>query len=165
MSDDRVAAFEDLVGLLDYPMFVVTARAGDRLGGCLVGFATQSSINPPMFLVGLSRKNHTFSIAQDATHLGVHLVSRNEIDLARWFGTQTGDTVDKFERCRWHEGPAGTPILDAAGAWFVGAITERFDLGDHVGHLLKPVAAHATGRPHTWVSFTDVKDLEPGHEA
>ncbi|MHC9292330.1 flavin reductase family protein [Mycobacterium sp. LTG2003] len=168
MSDDHrtaSAAFDDLVGLLDYPMFVVTARAGDRMGGCLVGFATQSSINPPKFLIGLSRKNHTFKVAQDATHLGVHLVARNDIELARWFGSETGDTVDKFKRWSWREGPEGTPILEAAAAWFVGSITRRFDLGDHVGHLLEPVAGQAPDGPHTWVSFTDVKDLEPGHEA
>lgn len=165
MSESQVAAFDDLVSLLDYPMFIVTARAGDRLGGCLVGFATQSSIDPPTFLVGLSRKNHTFAVAQDATHLGVHLVSRNDIELARWFGSETGDTVDKFERCRWHEGPAGTPILDAAQAWFVGSIMNRFDLGDHVGHLLKPIDGQASRRAHSWVSFTDVKDLDPGHGA
>jgi flavin reductase (DIM6/NTAB) family NADH-FMN oxidoreductase RutF len=36
-------AFEKLVSLLDYPMFVVTTRAGDEPAGCLVGFATQVS--------------------------------------------------------------------------------------------------------------------------
>jgi flavin reductase (DIM6/NTAB) family NADH-FMN oxidoreductase RutF len=47
-------AFEKLVSLLDYPMFVVTTRAGDESAGCLVGFATQVSIRPPRFIVGLS---------------------------------------------------------------------------------------------------------------
>ena len=32
------------------------------------------------------------------------------------------------------------PVLDGAVAWFVGRIIERYDLGDHVGHLLEPVA-------------------------
>ena len=45
-------AFEKLVSLLDYPMFVVTTRAGDESAGCLVGFASQVSIRPPRFLVG-----------------------------------------------------------------------------------------------------------------
>lgn len=157
--------FETFVDRLDYPMFIVTASAGDEISGCLVGFATQASIDPPRFLVGLSPNNHTFAVARAATHLGVHLVSRDDVELARWFGSETGDRMDKFGRDRWHRGPAGTPILDAAPAWFVGKILDRFDFGDHVGHLLQPVDGHAPeGRPD-WVTFTDVKDVEPGHQA
>ncbi|MGV0743389.1 flavin reductase family protein [Mycolicibacterium sp. XJ870] len=160
-----VAEFEEFVGLLNYPMFIVTARADDRMGGCLVGFATQSSIDPPTFLIGLSSKNHTFSVAQAANHLAVHLISRDDAELARWFGSETGDTVDKFERCSWHLGPGDAPILDAAAAWFVGSIERRFDLGDHVGHLLTPIAGHTSEPVPDWVTFADVKDVDPGHGA
>lgn len=74
-----VGAFEQIVALLDYPMFVVTTRAGD-------------------------------------------------------------------ER-------------------FAGRILHRFDLGDHVGHLTEPVAGSAPEVFGGLVTFADVKDLEPGHEA
>src|SRR3712207_8698977 len=47
---------------------------GDRRSGCLIGFATQASINPPRFVVCLSRKNRTFRVANDVDHLGVHLL-------------------------------------------------------------------------------------------
>jgi hypothetical protein len=53
------------VARLDYPMFVVTvadAGTGER-AGCLVGFATQCSINPFRFLVCLSRANRTHRVA------------------------------------------------------------------------------------------------------
>jgi len=53
-------AFEALVGDLEYPMFVVTARADGEPLGCLVGFATQTSIDPPRFAVCLSHRNRTF---------------------------------------------------------------------------------------------------------
>ena len=56
-------AFEKLVSMLDYPMYVVTTRAGDQRAGCLVGFTSQVSIGPPRFLVGLSDKNHTYRVA------------------------------------------------------------------------------------------------------
>ena len=106
-----------------------------------------------------------FAVAEAATHLGVHLLARDDLELARWFGGQTGDEVDKFADCSWHVGPAGIPILDAAPAWFVGAILDRFDLGDHVGYLLNPVDGHAPDETRPWVSLTDVSDLKPGHEA
>ena len=62
-------AFEKLVSLLDYPMFVVTTSADGRSAGCLVGFASQVSIGPPRFLVGLSKRNHTYRVAQHAGFL------------------------------------------------------------------------------------------------
>ncbi|KDF02208.1 oxidoreductase [Mycolicibacterium aromaticivorans JS19b1 = JCM 16368] len=159
-------AFDRVVGLLDYPMFVVTTRVGDRRAGCLVGFSSQVSIDPSRFLVGLSKKNHTYRVAaQGATHLAVHLLAKEHRELARLFGSQTGDRVDKFSRCRWQDGPEGLPILTDSSAWFAGRILERFDLGDHVGHLTEPVAGAAPERLGDLVTFTDVKDLEPGHEA
>ncbi|MBO0678121.1 flavin reductase family protein [Mycolicibacterium sp. S2-37] len=158
-------SFEALVALLDYPMFVVTTRAGDDVAGCLVGFASQTSINPPRFLVGLSKRNRTFRVAKEASHLAVHAVPRKQMELVRLFGSETGDETDKFARCRWSSGPEGLPILDGAGAWFVGAIGRRFDLGDHVGHLLDPVAGQPPGEFDDWVTFADVRDLTPGHDA
>ncbi|MBN9634458.1 MAG: flavin reductase [Actinobacteria bacterium] len=159
------SAFDDFVDLLDYPMFVVTARADGQMVGCLVGFATQASIDPPRFLVGLSRQNHTTSIARAATHLAVHVLPREDLSLAELFGGETGDDVDKFEQCDWHLGPEGTPILAAAMGWFVGEIVQRFDMGDHVGHLLVPVTGSADNTGRRPVYFTDVKDLSPGHGA
>jgi flavin reductase (DIM6/NTAB) family NADH-FMN oxidoreductase RutF len=165
MTEPRDDAFEKLVMQLDYPMYVVTTVADGVNAGCLVGFASQTSIHPPRFLAGLSTVNHTFRVAADATHLAVHLFDREHLDVAELFGGQTGDTVDKFEHCRWHSGPADVPILDDAAGWFVGRILERFPLGDHVGHLLEPLNGIPPREPGDWVSLSDVRDLEPGHES
>jgi flavin reductase (DIM6/NTAB) family NADH-FMN oxidoreductase RutF len=160
--------FEQLVALLNYPMFVVTTRVGGSdpiRAGCLVGFASQTSIRPPRFLVGLSRRNRTFRLATEASHLAVHVFERRHLDVVELFGGETGDETDKFERCSWHSGPEQMPILDDAAAWFVGAIVDRVSLGDHVGHLLAPVGGQAPREPAEWVSFGDVDHLQPGHEA
>jgi flavin reductase (DIM6/NTAB) family NADH-FMN oxidoreductase RutF len=165
MADPGTEPFEKLVALLNYPMYVVTTHANDASAGCLVGFASQTSIHPPRFLVGLSRRNHTFRVSADATHLAVHVFDHEHLDVVKLFGGQTGDTINKFDRCSWHRGPHGIPILDDAAAWFVGEILERFSLGDHVGHLLAPVDGSPPKELETWVSFGDVRDMQPGHEA
>jgi flavin reductase (DIM6/NTAB) family NADH-FMN oxidoreductase RutF len=158
-------AFEKLVTLLDYPMYVVTTRSGDESAGCLVGFASQVSIRPPRFLVGLSKRNHTYRVAKGASHLAVHLMERRHCELARLFGGETGDRTDKFARCAWHAGPLGLPILDDAAGWFAGAVRSRYDVGDHVGFVLEPVAGSAPDKFEHFVTFSDVHDLDPGHEA
>lgn len=158
-------SFDALVAKLDYSMFVVTTAADGHPAGCLVGFATQTSIDPPRFLVGVSKRNHTFAVAAQSDHLAIHVLARRDVALARLFGSQTGDDIDKFARCSWHPGPAGMPILDDAPGWFVGKILRRIDLGDHLGHFMEPVAGHAPEGDVDLLSFSDVKDFEPGHQA
>lgn len=162
---DGPDGFDRLMSLLDYPMYVVTTRADDESAGCLVGFTSQVSIGPPRFLVGLSKRNHTYRVAQRADHLAVHLVPRQHGELARLFGGETGDRTDKFAGCAWHSGPNGMPILDDAAGWFVGEVLSRYDVGDHVGFLLEPVAGSAPDKFEQLVTFSDVRDLDPGHEA
>src|SRR3954465_11359353 len=140
---DPQATFNELVGELDYPMFIVTASADGQAGGCLIGFATPTSIGPSRFLVCLSRKNRTYRIALRADVLGVHLVPADAGDLAELFGGETGDKVDKFAGCAWHEGPQGVPILERCENWFVGRVLERIDAGDHDAFLLEPFAGES----------------------
>ncbi len=164
MSDveDR---FADLLRGLNYPMYVVTTAADGEKAGCLVGFATQVSIDPPRFLVCLSEKNRTRVVASAATHLAVHFLGPDRMDLAHLFGEVTGDEVDKFARCAWSTGEFDMPVLDEAAAVFIGQILERHDLGDHVGHLLEPVQVDARGTITPMITFSDVRDFDPGHEA
>lgn len=156
--------FCDLVGDLDYPMMIVTAAGHGERAGCLVGFATQCSIDPPRFAVWLSRKNHTFRVAGDAGVLAVHFLSEADRALAELFGGTTGDDVDKFSHCRWREGPRGVPVLENCGRWFAGEVIERFPTEDHVGFLLAPIAV-SCGSWGGQLGFQEVRAISPGHEA
>lgn len=160
-----VRAFDELVADLDYPMLIVTARGSDgERAGCLVGFATQCSIDPARFLVCISDKNRTYRVAKDADTLVVHFVPDNRTELVELFGGHTGDEEDKFARCAWRDGPGGAPVLDACPNWFSGAVRGRLPLGDHVGFLLEPVAAER-GIAQQDFTFHRARRIEPGHEA
>jgi flavin reductase (DIM6/NTAB) family NADH-FMN oxidoreductase RutF len=59
-TEDLTAFFD----LIDYPYYVVTVRSPDAdMSGCLAGFVTQCSIDPPNFLVCISKVNHTLAVA------------------------------------------------------------------------------------------------------
>ena len=156
--------FDHLMGRLDYSMLIVTAAAGERRAGCLVGFASQVSIDPARFLVCLSVKNLTFRVAITTDILIVHFVPEEAERLAQLFGGETGDDVDKFAKADWRRGPAGAPVLTELENWFAGRVLDRIDFGDHCGFLLEPVAgeAHHSGKPLT---FRRAKRIEPGHPA
>jgi flavin reductase (DIM6/NTAB) family NADH-FMN oxidoreductase RutF len=164
-TDDVVKTFTSLMGELDYPMFIVTTVAGDgERSGCLIGFATQISIDPPRFLTGISNKNRTYRVSRRAEYLGVHFVPADGDEIAELFGGETGDEVDKFARVAWHDGPHAVPLLDDCRNRFVGRVLDRMNAGDHTAYLLEPVAAeHADGEGE--FTFHRAKRIEPGHPA
>lgn len=165
MTNDATERFQELTAHFDYPMFVVTTAVGETRAGCLVGFCTQCSIDPARFVVFLSDKNYTYRVAKQADALGVHLVPADSGDVARLFGEETGDDVDKFERVQWRPGALGVPLLDACGDRFVGRIVEHISTkgGDHLGFVLEPLEVDAGGR--TFFPFSKAQELTPGHEA
>lgn len=160
MPDD----FQRLMAQLDYSLFIVTVAYGEERAGCLVGFASQVSIHPPRFVAGLSVKNRTYRVASHgADVLVVHFVPEQAEELALLFGGETGDEIDKFERCEWSAGPGGAPVLAGLKDWFAGRVLDRIPFGDHWGFLLEPIQGetHRSGSPLT---FRRAKWIEPGHE-
>jgi flavin reductase (DIM6/NTAB) family NADH-FMN oxidoreductase RutF len=153
--------FGRLTGQLSYPMLIVTATGRHGPAGCLVGFHTQCSIDPPRFLVCMSGKNYTSRVAATADVLGVHFLDASHSELSVLFGEQTGDHVDKFAECEWEE-RAGIAVLTKVSAWFAGLVLQRIELGDHTGYLLEPVTASVPGELRQ-LSFQHVKTLRPGH--
>jgi flavin reductase (DIM6/NTAB) family NADH-FMN oxidoreductase RutF len=142
---------------LDYPMFIATVP-GD---GCLIGFATQCSIDPLRFLACLSNKNRTYRLARKASHMAVHAVPADRPDLAELFGGETGDEVDKLAQVDWREGEGGVPLIEGC-PYLVGRVVQSFDVGDHVAFELDVLEQEGSTDPLT---FQRAKQIEPGHEA
>jgi len=161
-----VSAFEVLLGSMHFPMLVVTTRSSaGETSGCLVGFATQCSIDPAHFLVCLSKKNHTYEVAKRADLLVVHALRDHDKDLARRFGEETGDEIDKFAGVDWTPGPGRVPVLTGID-WFAGRIQQRFDCGDHVAHLLAVLPeGRAVNAEDDQLESSAVRDLDAGHDA
>jgi len=155
--------FQELVTDLDYPVFVVTAAADGEQSGCVVGFATQSSIEPPRFTVWISEHNHTATIAARARSLVVHVLREHDEHLVTLFGGESGDWTDKFAEVAWEPGPDGAPVLTQCD-WFGGRIVERLTgLGDHVGYVLESVAGERRHAGLAQLGFQQVRDVQPGH--
>ena len=161
-AHDDLAAFFDLI---DYPYFVVTVRSPEtEMSGCLAGFVTQCSIDPPHFLVCISKVNHTFGVAERSPGMGLHLLGQDQVDLARLFGEETGDAVDKFASVDWRLGSTGAPLLVEAAVSMDGQVLGHFSVGDHEAFLVRGVRAVAGGHPGL-LTFRSAPPLHPGHPA
>lgn len=157
--------FQNIVGSLDFPMIIVTTIFGAQKAGCLVGFWTQCSIHPPRFLICSSEKNHTYSVLKNSDRIAVHFLNQEHMALAELFGGETGNSMDKFAKCKWHaDDETGVPILDECATWFTGKIVERHKFGDHTGMIIEPLHASFEKGESAAMMFQQVKHLEPGHE-
>jgi flavin reductase (DIM6/NTAB) family NADH-FMN oxidoreductase RutF len=156
---------DGLMASLDAALVVVTVAAGDERAGCLVGFHTQTSIDPVRYSVWLSKANRTFDVALHATHLGIHLLTDGDHDLARLFGGVSSDEVDKFARVPVETSVGGVPVLGACPHRMVVRITAVLDEGgDHVCFVTAPVEVTSAGRFDP-LRLSAVDDIDPGHEA
>lgn len=161
--------FAGVMSGLDPALVVVTACGGGEVDGCLVGFHSQSSIDPPRYTVWLSVRNrtHRLATAADSTHLGVHVLASGDHDLAARFGGETGDDVDKLADLEWMTGLGGVPLLERAAARFVGRIVERAELGggDHVAFVLEPSDAQPGESGLRPLRLGAAADITAGHSA
>jgi flavin reductase (DIM6/NTAB) family NADH-FMN oxidoreductase RutF len=159
LSEDLAPFFD----LIDYPFYVVTVRSPEAdMSGCLAGFVTQCSINPPNFLVCIAKVNHTLGVAERSTGMGLHLLGEDQVDLARLFGEQTGDLVDKFASVDWRLGFTGAPLLVDAAVSMEGQVLGHFSVGDHEAFLMRAARA-VEGGPPGLLTFRAAPQLHPGH--
>ncbi len=153
-------AFFDRV---DYPLYVITARAPDgEMSGCVAGFVTQCSIEPPNFVVCVSKENHTYGVAERASAMGLHLLGRDQVALVHLFAEETGDRVDKFASAAWRLGEGGAPLLEDVAARLEGRILGHIAVGDHDAFVRRAERAAAGNRPGL-LTYRTTPPLEPGH--
>jgi flavin reductase (DIM6/NTAB) family NADH-FMN oxidoreductase RutF len=165
VSDWRVDDLSAFFDRVDFPFYVLTVRAPDaEMSGCLAGFVTQCSIDPPNFLVCVSKINHTFPVAERSSGMGLHFLGEDQVDLARLFGEETGDLVDKFASVDWRLGSTGAPLLVDSAVSMEGQILGHFSVGDHEAFLMRAVRA-VTGGHAGLLTYRSAPRLHPGHPA
>ena len=160
MSD---AAFGTLMSSADPAMVVVTTVVEDERAGCLVGFHSQSSIDPEHYCVCLSKANQTYRVGLRATRFAVHFLTSADLSTAEHFGTRSGEDVDKFADIGWEPGPGDVPLLDGCPNRLVLERVALLDAGgDHVC-VTGRVGYADSGGAFEPLRLSDVADLDPGH--
>lgn len=160
---DPVKDLEPFFERVDYPYYLLTVRAPDEeMSGCLAGFVSQCSIDPPNFVACISRLNHTLGVAVRSSAMGLHLLGQDQLDMARLFGEETGDVVDKFADVDWRIGTTGAPLLADVSLALEGTILGHFSVGDHEAFLVR--AIRAVGGPgRGLLTHRTSPTLHPGH--
>ncbi len=109
---------------------VVTTRQAD---GTPRGFTANSfssvSLDPPLLSVCIGKSADSLATFNRADGFAINILSEQQAEISGLFASKR---KDKFEIAKWHNGPAGHPVLEEVCAWFDCKVEQRIDAGDHV---------------------------------
>lgn len=156
------AEYERVIAAADPAAVIVTTASGGEMAGCLVTFNSPCSIEPPRYAVWLSHRNHTYRVALRADTLLVHMLTREDLPTAEFFGGVSGMREDKFSRIPWRDYD-GIPLLNVSGGWLRGRVLSRIPTdGDHTCFVLSPVAVGGGGGDGRPLRMSDLGHITPG---
>ena len=96
--------------MLTHGVNIVCAQHQGRIGGLAVAWATQVSTDRILICVG--NQSSTRELILNSKAFGLSVLHREQIDIARLFGTRSSRTVNKFESVGYHTADTGAPLLD-----------------------------------------------------
>jgi 3-hydroxy-9,10-secoandrosta-1,3,5(10)-triene-9,17-dione monooxygenase reductase component len=97
--------------LLNMGVNLVTAAHENKRGGLTVAWACQAAQDQVLICVGQQSFTRALILASHA--FGLNTLAREQLDLAKSFGTRSTQGHDKFAGLAWHPGPTGSPLLEA----------------------------------------------------
>ena len=83
---------------IQYGLFVLTAREGDKDNGCIINTASQVTSTPCQISIAVNKDNYTHDMIQRTKEFNVSVIAENAtFELFQHFGFQSGKNVDKFQ--------------------------------------------------------------------
>ncbi|WP_432827404.1 flavin reductase family protein [Dactylosporangium sp. CA-092794] len=125
---------------------VITAPGPTRPAGFTATSFTSVSLAPPLVSFCLDRRSSSWPALETAEHVGVHVLTEAQEEVARRFATSG---IDRFAApLNWSAGPHAVPMLDGVLAVLVCRVAERVHAGDHAIVLAEPIhGEHSDGAP------------------
>lgn len=120
---------------IQYGLFVITTRDGNRDNGCISNTVAQVTAMPNRVSVALNKENLTTELIQHSGRFTVSILSETaDFELFQHFGFQSGRAVDKFagfKDCRRVSN--GTFAITRGTNSFISVDVEQtIDLGTHL---------------------------------
>lgn len=140
--------FRDVMGCFATGVTVITAAHDGARRGMTANAFSSVSLDPPLLLVCVARTASMFPLLSEAETFAVNILAADQQDVSTRFA-KDGDFANGPEP-RYHEGEAGTPVLDDVLASAVCRVYARYDGGDHMlllGEVLQAEAARPGAEP------------------
>jgi flavin reductase (DIM6/NTAB) family NADH-FMN oxidoreductase RutF len=159
-----VADLADLFRRLHAGVYVVGVADGERRNAFTAAWLMQVSFDPLLLALSVNPGHASFPLLVGGGGFAVSVLSREQLELARHFGTRSGRETDKLAGVSWREGRSGAPILAGAVAYLECRLTGRFPAGDHEIVIARPVAGELLLPEAIPLTYADTGDLDGSRE-
>ena len=118
---------------ISYGLFILTARDGDKLNGCVTNTLQQVTTSPNRISITVNKENYTHDMVLKAGEFNVSILSEDaKFDTFKHFGFQTGRDIDKFEDFPMVLAKNDIPyITDGTNGYISAKVIHSIDLGSH----------------------------------
>jgi flavin reductase (DIM6/NTAB) family NADH-FMN oxidoreductase RutF len=159
-----VADLADLFRRLTAGVYVVGVADGGRRNAFTAAWLMQVSFDPLLLALSVNPGHASFPLLVGGGGFAVSVLSRDQLDLARHFGTRSGRETDKLAGISWRAGRTGAPILVGAVACLECSLTGRMPVGDHEIVIARPVAGEILLPDAVPLTYADTGDLDGSRE-
>lgn len=124
-------AIAELCHQLSLGVYVIGASHKDRHDAFTASSVMQASYQPLLMAVSVNPDHASYPLIRSSRTFAISVLRKDQVNLARHFGTHSGHELDKLRNVSWRTGTTGAPILDDALAWFECELTAVMPAGDH----------------------------------
>jgi flavin reductase (DIM6/NTAB) family NADH-FMN oxidoreductase RutF len=146
MSANVLALFRQLT----LGVYIVGVAHGSQRDAFTASAVMQASYDPLLLTVAVNPQHASYALLRDGGTFAVSVLGREQLQLARRFGTASAEGFDKMRSVEWRSGHAGAPILAAALGYFDCVVLTDAAAGDHrlvVGQVVDGAVLVSHGVP------------------
>jgi flavin reductase (DIM6/NTAB) family NADH-FMN oxidoreductase RutF len=140
-------------------VYVVGVAADGRADAFTAAWIMQASFDPLLLALSINREHASYPLLQAGRGFVVNVLKREQLELARSFGTLSGRDHDKLGLVRWRPARGGAPILEEALAYFDCRLDGSMPAGDHdlvLGRVIEARVLDPAGVPLTYAETGDM---------
>ncbi len=128
--------------MINYGMYILTAKEGEKIGAATVNWLSQTSFKPPLVMVGLKADSHLHSLVEKTRTFAVNILGSDQKNLAAEFFKPLRVEGMKMNGTPYETGVTGAPILTETPASLECKVTDILKRGDHTVVVGEVVEAH-----------------------
>lgn len=145
-------------------VYVIGVVDGQRRNAFTAAWLMQVSFDPLLLALSVNPGHASYPLLLGGGGFAVSVLSRDQLQLARHFGTRSARETDKLSGIFWRPSPAGVPFLTDSIAWIECRLTGRYPAGDHEIVVARPVAGELLLPDAIPLTYADTGDLDGSRE-
>ena len=138
--------------LVAQPVSIVTTKQDDKLVGITVSSFTSISMKPPIVMISVSSSAPSLPLIIARERFIVNLLSKGQEFLAERF-SGVHNVKEKFELINYSLNSRGLPVLSEAAAYMDCDLLTKYEAGDHLIILGRPVEINFSGKSEPLVYY------------